>query len=79
MAKKKSSSSKKLHKGIRLAKEAVDERGREVGKSVAGKYDDVKAALGSAALAVAGKVEKAGKAAKKSAATAKSHRDRTGK
>ncbi|MBN2537502.1 hypothetical protein JXB37_04400 [candidate division WOR-3 bacterium] len=69
--KKNAPSSKKLRKGVRLAKEAVGEKGREVGKGVARGYAGVKSALGDAAVAVAGKMEKAGKAAKKSAATAK--------
>ena len=68
---KQASSSKKFRKGVRLATEAVEEKGRKVGKGVARKYAGVKSALGGAAVAVAGKVEKAGKAAKKSAATAK--------
>jgi hypothetical protein len=68
---RKTSSSKKFRKGVRLAKEAVGEEGKAVGKSVAGKYAGVKSALGGAAVAVAGKVEKAGKAVKKSTVTAK--------
>lgn len=66
--KKNAPSSKKLRKGVRLAKEAVGEKGREVGKGVARGYAGVKSALGDAAVAVAGKMEKA---AKKNAATAK--------
>jgi hypothetical protein len=75
---KKTPGSRKLRKGVRLATEAVEEKGREVGKGVARKYGGVKSALGGAAVAVAGKVEKAGKAAKKSAATAK-RKSRKGK
>ena len=71
----KASSRKKFRKGVRLAKDAVGERGKEAGESVARKYAGLKSALGDAAVAVAGKVEKAGraagKAAKKGAATAK--------
>jgi len=68
---KKASGRKKLRRAVGLANEAVGEKGKEVGKSVARKYAGLRSALGDAAVAVAGKVEKAGKAAKKGAATAK--------
>jgi hypothetical protein len=68
---RKAPGSRKLRKALSLAGEAAEDKTDQIKKAVTGKYDDVKSALGDAAVAVAGKVEKAGKAAKKGAATAK--------
>jgi hypothetical protein len=65
--KKKNKKSSKLRKALELAGEAAEDKGDEVKKLITGKYDDAKSAVGDAAMAVAGKVVKAGKAAGKAA------------
>jgi len=63
----KNKKSSKLRKALSLAGEVAEDKSDEVKKLITGKYDDAKSAVGDAAMAVAGKVAKAGKAAGKAA------------